>query len=153
MDGPQESRRLRDTLRRLMVEHGTLDDAARPCGTPLSLPHAHALLELRAQERPMSVSELASRLRIDRTNVSRLCQRMEERGELVRSVDSEDGRVRTLRLTELGEEAAARVDRARLVHFSRLAEILGDDLEATVSAIDRLTSAIRRSRALEEPQP
>jgi DNA-binding MarR family transcriptional regulator len=93
-----------------MVEHGALDEASRPCGVPLSLPHAHALLELQAHQAPMSVSELATRLRIDRTNVSRLCQRMEEQGELLRGMDREDGRVRTLRLTAQGEEAAARVD-------------------------------------------
>lgn len=153
MGDPDESRRLRDALRKLMVEHGALDDSARPCGTPLSLPHAHALLELHARGAPMSVSELAGRLRIDRTNVSRLCQRMEADGELLRCTDGEDGRVRLLRLTPQGEAAAARVDRASLAHFSRLARVLGDDLTVVVSVVEQLTDAIARSRALQEAEP
>ena len=152
MSDLEASRHLRDALRRLMVEHGALDEDARPCGALLSLPHAHALLELHAHGAPISVSELASRLRIDRTNVSRLCQRMEVSRELVRTVGSKDGRVRMLSLTESGERAAARVDRASIAHFSRLAGVLGDDLSAVVRAIEQLTIAIGRVRAsIEEP--
>ena len=76
----EAARALRDALRRLMVEHGALDDSCRPCGAALSLPHAHALLELLVAPGPVTVSQLAQRLRIDRTNVSRLCARMEALG-------------------------------------------------------------------------
>lgn len=145
-------RRLRDALRRLMVEHQALDEAARPCGTPLSLPHAHTLLELWTHRAPMSISELASRLRIDRTNVSRLVQRMEAEGQLVRSVADADGRVRTVRLTTHGEEAAARVDRASATHFQRLANELGDMSSGVAGALEDLTAAIRRSRGTNTEQ-
>lgn len=49
-----------------------------------SIPHAYALLELLHHGEPMTVSELAAHLAIDRTNVSRLCARMEEAGQLAR---------------------------------------------------------------------
>lgn len=137
----ESARRLRDGLRRLLVAHGALEPTRRPCGTPLSLPHAHALLTLRARG-PMSVSGLAAELSIDRTNVSRLCRRMEAAGELARAPDLEDGRARRLELTPLGERVARNVDHASVAHFDAVVARLGDDAEAVVAALDRLSVAL-----------
>ncbi|MCP4504393.1 MAG: MarR family transcriptional regulator [Deltaproteobacteria bacterium] len=38
------------------------------------------------------MAQLAEKLAIDRTNVSRLCQRMERAGELTRAVHPQDAR-------------------------------------------------------------
>lgn len=131
-----------------MVEHGALDDACRPCGAALSLPHAHALLELRVAPRPITVAELAQRLRIDRTNVSRLCAKMEGLGQIERSPDPGDGRAWALRLTREGRALAGEVDRASLAHFRGLAGMLDDALPRIVDALERLRGAIRDTRQL-----
>lgn len=143
-------RALRDGLRRLVVEHGALDEACRPCGAPLSLPHAHALLELRAASGPLRVSALAQRLRIDRTNVSRLCARLERLGELERTADPADGRARALALTPRGRARAAEVDRASVAHVGRLAAALGPDLPRVLDALERLRAAMGEARATRE---
>ena len=146
-------RALRDALRRLMVEHGALDERSRPCGTKLGLAHAHALLELRAAPGPLMVSELAERLHIDRTNVSRLCARLEELGQLERAPRADDGRAWALALTPEGHALAARVDRASLTHFRGLALNLGGALDEVTDALERLRDAIRETSLVLEETP
>ena len=125
-----------------MVAHGALEEAKRPCGTPLSMPHAYALLELLHHGEPMTVSELAAKLAIDRTNVSRLCARMEETGDLERAPHPDDGRARALRLTAKGKRVAQNVDEQSAQHFARLAKRLGDDAGDVAAALERLSRAM-----------
>ena len=135
------ARRLRDAVRHLVVAHGALEETRRPCGTELSIPHAYALLELLHHEQ-MTVSELATKLAIDRTNVSRLCARLEEAGELAREPHPEDGRARVLRLTARGRKLAHAVDEQSAGHFQHLAKRLGGSVGEVVAAIDRLAKAM-----------
>jgi DNA-binding MarR family transcriptional regulator len=143
------ARRLRDAVRHLVVAHGALEEVRRPCGTELSIPHAYALLEL-LQREPMTVSELAAKLAIDRTNVSRLCVRMEEAGDLARSPHPEDGRARALRMTARGKKLALAVDERSAGHFDRLAKQLGGSVGEVVSALDRLSKAMARTEEDDE---
>lgn len=136
------ARRLRDAVRHLVVAHGALEEARRPCGTELPIPHAYALLELLHHDEPMTVSELAAKLAIDRTNVSRLCVRMEEAGELARELHPEDGRARALRLTARGKKLARAVNEQSASHFERLAKQLGGSVGEVVAALDRLSKAM-----------
>ncbi len=134
------ARALRDALRALVLAHGALDDARRPCGTPLPMPHAWALLELN-HAGAMTVTELASRLNIDRTNVSRLCARMESSGELTRETHPGDARARVLTLTEAGARLATSVDEASCAHFGDVMERLGD-APGALRALTDLTHAL-----------
>lgn len=136
------ARRLRDTVRHLIVAHGALEAAKRPCGAELSIPHAYALLELMNVVEPLTVSELATHLAIDRTNVSRLCARMEAAGHLTRVPHSRDGRATMLRLTARGKKLARAVDDQSAGHFERLAKRLGPSVGDVVEALDRLTQAM-----------
>lgn len=125
-----------------MVAHGALADARRPCGTPLSMPMAHALIELIQSDEAMTVSMLADRLAIDRTNVSRLCMRMEDAGELTRRAHPRDGRARSLHLTPRGEALARRVDASSTRHFTRLAQTLGGSTGDVIESLQRLEKAM-----------
>lgn len=90
----------------------------------------------------MTVSELAATLAIDRTNVSRLCARMEEAGHLSREQHPEDRRARALRLTARGKRLARSVDDQSAGHFDRLARRLGGSAGEVVSALERLSRAM-----------
>ena len=138
---------LREATRELLLAYGVLDVASRPCGATLSTPHAYALIELLHQG-PMSVAALASRLNIDRTNVSRLCMRMEREGELVREADAQDRRVRRLRLTERGERAARKVDEQSAAHFARVMGSLEQDSAEIIGALRTLATAMRRQETV-----
>ncbi len=143
------ARHLRDALRHLVVAHGALEEARRPCGAELPIVHAYALLELLQCQLPMTVSELAGKLAIDRTNVSRLCARMESNGELLREPHPKDGRARTLRLTAKGKRVARSVDARSARHFERLVERLGSEVGTVVASLSRLSMAMA---AAEEEQ-
>jgi DNA-binding MarR family transcriptional regulator len=136
------ARRLRDAVRHLVVAHGALEETRRPCGVELSIPHAYALLELLHRGEPMTVTELASNLVIDRTNVSRLCARMEEAGHLAREPHPEDRRAIALRLTARGKKVAHAVDEQSAGHFDRLAKRLGGSVGEVVVALERLSQAM-----------
>lgn len=136
-----DGRALRDALQKLFVAHGALSVTQRPCGAKLTLPHAYALMALLHHGGPMSVKTLASKLHIDRTNVSRLAARMESAGELQRTDDPSDGRSRRLSLTPKGTALARAVDTSSADHFGRLADLMAD-LPQTVRALDELRATM-----------
>lgn len=139
---PDSGRDLRDAVRQLIVSHGALKQARRPCGAPLPLAQAYALLELLHAPEPMTVSALAERLTIDRTNVSRLCARMQASGELRMQAHPGDGRARALVLTAKGKSLAQSVDTSSAAHFSGIAETLGAAAGAVIEALELLHSAM-----------
>lgn len=147
MREPMDARMLRDAVRRLMVAHAMLEDDRRPCGAPVSAPHAWALLELR--EGPMTVTELAGRLNIDRTNVSRLCGRMASLGEIQRSVHPSDRRARLVSLTAKGRRASDAIDDSSAEHFQGVLDQLEGDAAAVVRSVERLTAALATSAGVE----
>ncbi len=140
-EAPSEAREIRDALRRLAVAHGVLDVNHRPCGAPISTPHAWTLLELRGGA-TMTTSALAARLNIDRTNVSRLCTRMVSLGELAREPHPDDGRAWLVRLTPKGERVAANVDRSSAEHFARVLEGVDVPYDRLLAALESLTAAL-----------
>jgi DNA-binding MarR family transcriptional regulator len=112
----------------------------------MAITHAYALLELLQHGGPMTVSELAKKLAIDRTNVSRLCARMEEAGELARRSHPEDGRARVLRLTAQGRKLARSVDETSARHFAHLADRLGPATGRVVEALELLERTMASSK-------
>ena len=144
--------RLREATRRLVLAHRALDDARRPCGAPLSTANAWAFLELR-QRGPMSITALASLLGIDRTNVSRLCARMESRGELLRLPDPHDKRARIVRLTESGREIARTLDAASTAHFQEILGELAVDAAAAVFVIRSVAEAMHAKTEISSRLP
>lgn len=148
MTDDRQARALRDALRRMIVAHGALDEARRPCGARLSAPHAWALLELR-DGCSMTVTELAERLQVDRTNVSRLVARMASLGEIERVPHPGDGRARPVRLTGRGTRLAQAVDRSSAEHFAGLLGRLGRGASEVVGALEALTRAMTKTPSKE----
>ncbi|MEL6179621.1 MAG: MarR family winged helix-turn-helix transcriptional regulator [Myxococcota bacterium] len=138
---PSMARILREAVRRLVLAHGALNEVRRPCGTPLPTPHAWALLELQACG-PMTITALALRLNIDRTNVSRLCIKMESLGELKRIPHPSDKRSRLVELTPKGTQLAHDVDASSTEHFERVLEHLDNDPAVTLKTLTALTHAM-----------
>lgn len=126
------------------MAHGALA-ARRPCGAPLSTAHAWALLEL--LEGPKTVGALAERLNIDRSNVSRLCERMEALGEVEKASHPSDGRARLVRLTARGLRVARSVDASSTAHFLGVLDRLGADPAEITEALLTLSRALADSRS------
>jgi len=96
------------------------------CGEPVSVSEAHALMELAAEE-VLRPAELALRLRLEKSTVSRLVGQLEKRDWLTKEPDDSDGRAVQLRLTEAGKAAAGKLAQARADKFDALMSALPED--------------------------
>ena len=83
-----------------------------PCGQPVSVAEAYALMEL-ARVAPLSQNDLARRLQLEKSTVSRLVATLERREWITRVRSSHDGRVLDLRLTNKGQHMADQLAVAR----------------------------------------
>ncbi|TNF19477.1 MAG: MarR family transcriptional regulator [Rhodobacteraceae bacterium] len=103
------------------------------------------LLFLLAEEEEVTSPDLARRTTLDKVQVTRASQRLEEKGLLTRKVAESDRRLRIYRCTDAGRalfaEALPRVEgRARRI----LGEMSRDDLEALVQGLTALRGAMAR---------
>ena len=102
-----------------------------PCGQPLPVSEAHALTEI-AREGRLRQVELARRLRLEKSTVSRLVTNLVTRGWIRRHTADEDGRGVLLELTEAGAAAAHRLAEARQQRLTALLERVPEDERAAV---------------------
>src|SRR4051812_48217696 len=74
---------LRRSIQTFVRSFGLLAANETPCGKPLATSHAHALMflfECAREDRLPTQQELGRALGIDKSNVARLCRRMENAG-------------------------------------------------------------------------
>ena len=139
-----------DTLRLLIQgfirESGLLSVDQTPCGKPLAISHAHALMVLlddRRGGRKPTQQELGRVLRIDKSNVTRLCQKMEKAGQVIQERGPGDGRMRLLALTDRGVRLARSVEQASRQRFQRLIMAVRQDRrERVLEALAVLNDAL-----------
>jgi DNA-binding MarR family transcriptional regulator len=112
-----------------------------PCGEPISVSQAHALTELAAH--PLTQAELARRLRLDRSVVSRLADVLQDRGWLRRERHPQDQRAVQLVLTDRGSAAADRLARARRARLATLLDgVPEDERDNVLRALEVLTDSL-----------
>lgn len=115
-----------------------------PCGEPISVSQAHALTELAAQ--PLSQAELARRLRLDRSVVSRLADALEERAWLRRERHPQDQRAVQLVLTDRGRAAADRLAGARRARLAMLLDgVPAAERDNVLRALEVLTDSLSKT--------
>jgi DNA-binding MarR family transcriptional regulator len=95
---------------------------ATPCGFPVSLAEACALVALRNEE-PLSQRELVRVLNLEKSTVSRLVVELIDRGWVVRERDVSDARVQLLRRTPAGITASDADSAAQSTFRELLAQI------------------------------
>lgn len=94
---------------------------ATPCGFPVSLAEACAMVALTHNE-PLSQRELVQALNLDKSTVSRLVVELIDRGWVVRERDASDARVQLMRRTPAGVTASNAIVQARNQRFGELLE-------------------------------
>jgi DNA-binding MarR family transcriptional regulator len=133
---------LRRLMQRLFRRFGALSAEATPCGRPLSMAHAHALMVLLAKDE-LSQQELGAELCIDKSNVARLCARMVDAKHAVQQQSDTDGRSRRVSLTARGKRLAREVDVASAARFGALLHGLADERHLQVlDALEHLVAAV-----------
>jgi DNA-binding MarR family transcriptional regulator len=110
-------------------------------------PASHAVLRLIERHEPMVVSDVARRLNLDQSTVSRQLRPLEELELVVRSADDGDRRVAWLSLSETGRQL---LDRVRSVALNDLAVALddwsADDRAALALLLQRFRDDLLRTR-------
>ena len=133
---------LRGLMQQLFRRFGALAADSTPCGVPLSMAHAHALMVTRARGE-LSQRELAAELRIDKSNVARLCARMVDAGHVEQRPCADDGRSRRVSLTERGQRLAREVEAASAARFGALLGALpAGRRDAVLDALQHLVTAL-----------
>ncbi len=118
-----------------------------PCGKPVSVAEAHALMELSREDGPLVQKDLAARLRLEKSTVSRLVGLLEGRGWVERHRSPTDGRAFEVSLTEAGRKAADEIAGARRAKFARVLEAIPEEERASVLAAMRtLEEAMNEGR-------
>ena len=138
----ERAEELRLLMQRLFRRFGSLAADATPCGKPLPMAHAHALMSL-LDRGELSQQELGKELGIDKSNVTRLCARMVEEGHVEQRANTEDGRSRLVALTMKGRKLAREVDAASGERFGQLLRALPSARRSVViDSLRQLVAAI-----------
>ncbi|MEL7357409.1 MAG: MarR family transcriptional regulator [Cyanobacteria bacterium J06560_6] len=116
-----------------------------PCGQPVAVAEAHALMVL-MQEQPLSQGMLSNRLNLEKSTVSRLLSGLEKRGWIKRDRNPDDRRIVEVALTEAGKQTAESLSTARQSKFDRVMQAIPEDQQTkVVDALQILVKAIHES--------
>lgn len=142
MSADHEAEALQVALRGFVRAFGLHQPDSTPCGQAIPVSEAHALGEL-AQSGELRQHELAHRLRLEKSTVSRLVGQLTARGWIERAPAPGDGRGVVLRLTPVGQKAAGNLAEARQEKFARLLEAIpAHERTGVLHALDVLREAL-----------
>ena len=117
-----------------------------PCGQPVAVAEAHALLEL-SREPGLSQNGLAARLRLGKSTVSRIVSLLERRSWVDRRRDKTDTRIVHVHLTRDGQDAAANLAAARQAKFAHIFDAIPrENRSSMLSTLDLLAHIIRETQ-------
>ena len=116
-----------------------------PCGQPVSVAEAYTLMELE-RAAPLSQNELASRLVLEKSTVSRLVASLEQHGWISRIRSQHDARRVELSLTAEGRRIQGQIAAARRAKFQRVLEAVpAGQRERVLEALNILVEALHAS--------
>ncbi|MEU4620657.1 MarR family transcriptional regulator [Actinoplanes sp. NPDC023801] len=130
-----------EALMRFVRNFGLHQPDRTPCGQPLPVSEAHAMVEI-AREGRLRQVDLARRLRLEKSTVSRLVTNLVSRGWIQREASGDDGRGVLLVITEAGATAATRQADARRNRLTAVLDRIPDDQRGDiVRALQTLAEA------------
>jgi DNA-binding MarR family transcriptional regulator len=145
-DPPETTLELQERMTAFIRAFGLHQPEQTPCGQPVSLSEAHALAELN-RDQPLTQQALGSRLRLEKSTVSRLVGLLEGRGWIERTANPNDGRSVQLNLSKTGIRMANQIAKAREQTFSRLLESIPKAQRPNVlAALKTLTEALHEAQ-------
>ena len=142
-----DGKELRAAVQAFVRGLGLLSSDRTPWGGRLPISQAHTLLILLESSQrgyKPTQQELGKTLGIDKSNVARLCARMETARHLTQERCREDGRARRITPTEKGLQLAAQVDESSRKLFVAVMTVIPPHARAGVlSALEALDDAVR----------
>lgn len=135
--------KLERELMRFVRAFGLHHGDRTPCGEPIRVSQAHALTEL--AHAPLSQVELARRLRLDRSVISRLATRSRPAAGCAAGPIPRTGAPSGFVLTAKGRAAAQRLAVARRARLATLLDAIPEHERATViAALSTLAGSLDR---------
>lgn len=143
-----ELRSLRSSLRQLEAEIGrALDEQMACCEVTLS--QCHGLLAI-DQLQTASIAEVAAKLNLDTSTLSRLVDSLVQAGLVDRSVDPNNRRRALVSLSPAGKARAEAIHQGCDHYYSRMLNLLShDERRLCLELIPRLAQAMRSAREAE----
>jgi DNA-binding MarR family transcriptional regulator len=142
-----DGKELRAAVQAFVRGLGLLSSDRTPCGGRLSISHAHALLillECSQRGYKPTQHDLGKTLGIDKSNVARLCARMEAARHVTQERCRDDGRARRLTPTQKGLQLAAQVEESSRKLFIAVMTVIPPHARSGVlSALEALDAAVR----------
>ncbi|WP_026932461.1 MarR family winged helix-turn-helix transcriptional regulator [Glycomyces tenuis] len=129
-----------DSWEALLTAHAVLMKrfAAAPIWDEVSMREYDVLYTLAKQDRPIRLGELNRNVLLSQPALSRLVERLADRGLVERAPDPADGRGVRLALTEAGREQQRRTGRRHAADVAReVGAALGDEEMRTLEALTR----------------
>jgi DNA-binding MarR family transcriptional regulator len=143
-----DAKELRAGVQSFVRGLGLLSSDRTPWGGRLSISNAHALLilmECSQRGYKPTQQDLGKTLGIDKSNVARLCARMEADRLLTQERCREDGRARRLTPTEKGLQLAAYVEESSRKMFVAVMTVIPPHArQGVLSALEALDAAVRQ---------
>ena len=140
---------LREQLRRLCHLMGQFEHYRDEQGHELPPSHANALvalLDFAQHDANPTLTDLVELLNIDKSNVTRLCQRMQECGHVEVKRDERDRRAKRVQLSARGLVLAHQINAASVARFSSVLGALDDARrEQAQQLLSALNAALARS--------
>jgi len=118
--------KFRATIHAFIRNFGLLDQTRTPCGLPIPVSDAHALMEL-LKTPGIGQTELSRRLGLSKSATSRLLRRLIRRGQVTRVNRVDDGRAYSLQLTGKGKRQARMINRESLATFRAVMSGLSEE--------------------------
>lgn len=141
MDITHSPPELRELLRLLIRRLGFLDRSeANCCGITLS--QCHSIIEI-GRSGSLSVNQLAERLGIDKSTVSRIAEKLVTEGYILRQESRRDRRYVSLCLTEQGQTFYEEIDQRMNTYFAHImAKIEPSQRKIVLQGLTILCSAL-----------
>jgi DNA-binding MarR family transcriptional regulator len=142
---------LRSNVQKFVRLFGLLEQNVTPCGFLLSVSQVYAMQEL--EEDTMSVTELASRLELERSSVSRLVDELVKGDFVSRDINEANRREMVLSLTEKGMRTIQQVRQQSLTFYqSILGNLSNTDQTLIIEGFKTFTGALLKHRRNKDDQ-
>jgi len=142
MNPPTQAAALRELLRALIRKLGLLDRSEALC-CDMTLSQCNALIEI-GRAGVLSVNQLADRLDLDKSTVSRSSDRLVVDGLLLREEDPTDRRYVVLKLSDKGKQSYLNLEQRMASYFEDvIAEIDPAERDQVLKSLQILASALK----------
>ncbi|WP_166246206.1 MarR family winged helix-turn-helix transcriptional regulator [Paenibacillus turpanensis] len=137
----EELLELRNTVQKFVRLFGLLDQNVTPCGYQLSPSQVFSLQEL--EEHVLTIGELAERLSLEGSTVSRLVDTLVKKGFVNRVLNEHNRREVLVSITDKGRRSLQQVREQSLQYFrSILSDVPDDDQYQILQGFKLFTNAL-----------